>query len=187
MEWVVLMIWVPIYVFGLFLFFNWAMSVVGVIWAPFGSIICRVIATKSGLDSRRYTILGGVYSSFLFFPWLYLVLRMLEKRASRILIRLFYVLALLSCLTAVIMLVFLTPHLGFGIARIGLGLTYFAAWCACVVWLLLNDDRPVPNVPPAGIWGRTLPQRGYLVPLALSALSSWTVLLFLYISFLTTD
>ena len=79
--------------------FNHYMAVLGVVWAPVGAIICRVIASKLGLNPRRYTMLGGVYSLLLFFPWLYLVLRMLERRASRILIRVFYILALLSWFT----------------------------------------------------------------------------------------
>ena len=157
--------------------FNHYMAVLGVVWAPVGAIICRVIASKLGLNPRRYTMLGGVYSLLLFFPWLYLVLRMLERRASRILIRVFYILALLSWFTTILWIVFVTPYLGLGvtlsITSIGLGFLNFVAWCVSVGWLLLNKDRPVPNVPPAGIWGRTLPQRGYLVPLALATFSTW--------------
>ena len=106
---------VKMFVFLSLFIFNHYMAVLGVVWAPVGAIICRVIASKLGLNPRRYTMLGGVYSLLLFFPWLYLVLRMLERRASRILIRVFYILALLSWFTTILWIVFLTPDLGLGV------------------------------------------------------------------------
>ena len=53
-----------------------AVAVFGLFWAPFGALVCARIAKPKGLPVARYTIKGLVYSMLLFFPWVYLVIRM---------------------------------------------------------------------------------------------------------------
>ncbi len=64
---------------------------ISVIWIPLASGICALIAWRKGLDTKRYALIGGIYSALLFFPWLYLVLRMLNIAVPRFLIVTVYV------------------------------------------------------------------------------------------------
>ena len=57
-------------------FFSWLLALAGLLWAPFGALICGRAARKSGLSIRRYAAVGAVLSVLYFFPWLHLALRM---------------------------------------------------------------------------------------------------------------
>ena len=79
---------------------NLLLAPLGVIWTPAATVICGVIAHKRGLNPIRYAMIGGVYSALLFFPWLYLLLRMLERRVPQTLIVVFYASVLLGWLAS---------------------------------------------------------------------------------------
>ena len=151
---------------------NLLLAPLGVIWTPAATVICGVIARKRGLNPIRYAMIGGVYSALLFFPWLYLLLRMLERRVPQNLVVVFYASVLLGWLASMpvgtkLFLEYLSAN------AILVAVLHFALWLASLVWLIANDDKPIPNAPPAGIWGRTLPQRGYLTILAFATLSAY--------------
>ena len=64
----------------------------GLVWAPFGALICRRIARSRGFDPRRYTIAGAVYPVLFFLPWVYLVMRMRGRSVSIVVVRIIYIL-----------------------------------------------------------------------------------------------
>ena len=64
----------------------------GLVWAPFGALICRRIARSRGFDPRRYTIAGAVYPVLFFLPWVYLVMRMRGRSVPIVVVRSIYVL-----------------------------------------------------------------------------------------------
>ena len=60
-------------------------------WAPFAAWICARSARKKGLDVRRHAVAGALYSALMFWPWVYLILRMNGRRVPSMLVRLFYI------------------------------------------------------------------------------------------------
>ena len=87
-----ILFWFP--VFGLaFSFVIVVLAVLlGLVWAPFGALICRRIARSRGFDPRRYTIAGAVYPVLFFLPWVYLVKRMRGRSVSVVVVRNIYIL-----------------------------------------------------------------------------------------------
>ena len=57
-----------------------ASPVLGLIWAPFAAWLCARAARARRLDSRKFAVAGAVYSILLFWPWVYLILRIRGKR-----------------------------------------------------------------------------------------------------------
>ena len=88
------------------LFIVFALSLVGPLWAPFGALICARIAGKRGLNVWRYAGAGALYSLLLFWPWVYLVLRMKDRSLHRGLIVLFYVVVYFTWLSAIGILIY---------------------------------------------------------------------------------
>ena len=62
------------------------------VWAPFGALICALIARRRGLSSRRYAIAGAACSALFFMPWVYLTARMSGRATPKPLVVLSYVL-----------------------------------------------------------------------------------------------
>lgn len=87
-----ILFWFP--VFGPFFSFVIVVLAVlfGLVWAPFGALICRRIARSRGFDPRRYTIAGAVYPVLFFLPWVYLVMRMRGRSVSIVVVRNIYIL-----------------------------------------------------------------------------------------------
>ncbi len=59
----------------------------GMIYAPIASTICAAIAYRRHLHIIRYAVIGLIYSSLFFIPWLYLVKRMRQDDFSSSTIR----------------------------------------------------------------------------------------------------
>ena len=59
----------------------------GLLWAPFGALICARMARSRGLNRRRYAAAGAVYSVLFFWPWVYLVARMANRAVPAYLVR----------------------------------------------------------------------------------------------------
>ena len=87
-------------------FMIFGLSFVGPLWAPFGALICARIARKRGLNVWRYAGVGALYSILLFWPWVYLALRMNDKTLHRGLIVLFYVVVYFTWLSAIGILIY---------------------------------------------------------------------------------
>ena len=65
-------------------------GVAAVIWAPFGALICAIIAWRRRLSPWRCALAGAVCSALFFLPWVYLAARMLGWTISKPLVVLAY-------------------------------------------------------------------------------------------------
>ena len=68
------------------------MPALGLLWAPFATMICARTARARGLDSRRYAIAGAVYSVLFLLPSIFLIARIHNKSTPGCLTRSAYVL-----------------------------------------------------------------------------------------------
>ena len=64
---------------------------ISLVWAPFGALICTLIAWRRGLSRRRYAIVGAAHSALFFLPWVYLAARMLGWSIPKPLVAICYV------------------------------------------------------------------------------------------------
>ena len=87
-----LIFWFPVFGPALSLVIVVLAVLFGLVWAPFGALICRRIARSRGFDPRRYAIAGAVYPVLFFLPWVYLVRRMRGRSVSVVVIRNIYIL-----------------------------------------------------------------------------------------------
>ena len=81
--------------FGPFLITAFAalVGLFGLAWSPIGAGLCALAARKNGLSAGRFAVAGAIYSSLLFLPWVYILLRILGRVPSASLLRLGFVLA----------------------------------------------------------------------------------------------
>ena len=100
----------PLFIFGIAFF----LSPVGILWAPFGALICAILARKRGMNAWRYAAVGALYSVLFFWPWVYLVARMDDRTLHRGLIVLFYfgVYVLWLCVIGVLVYIGIYNHPG---------------------------------------------------------------------------
>ena len=68
-------------------------ALLGVMWAPFGAVICGGTAKNKQLPVLKFAIAGALSSMFLLMPWFYLITRMEGKHFSRPLAVLAYIVA----------------------------------------------------------------------------------------------
>ena len=68
------------------IYFAWLVGVlgivlgaVGIVWAPFGALICARIADTNTMNWRTRAVVGALYSASGFVPWLLLFTRMQGK------------------------------------------------------------------------------------------------------------
>ena len=62
----------------------------GVLLSPFAALICYLRAHSMGLPPGYYARIGALYSTILFLPWIYLIVRMFGKTVPNILIGMGY-------------------------------------------------------------------------------------------------
>ena len=55
------------------------LGAVGIVWAPFGGLICARIADTNTVNWRTRAVVGALYSASGFVPWLLLLTRMQGK------------------------------------------------------------------------------------------------------------
>ena len=61
----------------LLIFYTGAGGAAATAWAPFGALVCALIAWRRGLNPYRCAVAGAAYSALFFLPWVYLAARML--------------------------------------------------------------------------------------------------------------
>ena len=66
------------------------LAILSVMFAPIAGVTCVVIARARRLPAIQYGVAGGLSAAALFLPWVYLVLRMLDKRPPKGLVVLAY-------------------------------------------------------------------------------------------------
>ena len=47
------------------------LALFGVVWTPIGAMTCALIARTKGLSPGRYAMIGALYSTLSFLPWVY--------------------------------------------------------------------------------------------------------------------
>ena len=68
------------------------MGALGLPISPIAALYLGMTARRRGLDTRRYAIAGAIASALFFWPCIYLIFRIHDKRVSLFFIRLFFVL-----------------------------------------------------------------------------------------------
>ena len=152
------------------------------VWAPFGALICALIAWRRGLSPYRYAIAGAACSALFFLPWVYLAARMLGWAIPKPLAVLPYVVLYASWLQGPAQ--FSYDAWDWGIDEAYPGATWLFAWIANMFTMIasLLMMTPIEKVNPFYRARRDAPLRDaplnpiYLLPFAL--LWGWTVALF---------
>ena len=79
---------------------------IGIVWSPVGALLCGIVAWKRGMSTARYALAGAFYSALFILPWIYFMLRLLDRKAPTDLVRLGYVVIYISWLFGPIALSF---------------------------------------------------------------------------------
>ena len=61
--------------------------VAGLAFSPFAAASCAVLAKRRNLSVKRYALAGGIYSALLIAPYVYLVVRLLDRKPPEELVR----------------------------------------------------------------------------------------------------
>ena len=153
-------------------FLTAGLAVTGPLWMPFASLICARVAHRKGLSAGRYALAGAVYSLLLFWPWVYLVARMNDKRVPRFFIGLFYFFVYVAWLLGSIWLFggatsyqydLGIPHAQLTYAVGALTLISVVTWFMSLTKLLRVNDRESAKA--NSTWAATLPHWEYLMPI----------------------
>lgn len=64
---------------------------IGIVWSPVAALLCGIAAHKRGMSTARYAIAGAFYSALFILPWIYLMLRLLGRKAPTDLVYLGYI------------------------------------------------------------------------------------------------
>ena len=78
--------------------FSLLLLVIGVLWSPFGALICTRVASARGMPHWGPAEAGAKWSLLFFFPWIYILLRILGKRLSDKVVVGAYIVLYLACL-----------------------------------------------------------------------------------------
>ena len=168
--------------FGSFAASGWVLfiAVLGVMWAPFGAVICGGSAKIKQLPVLRFAIAGALSSLFMLLPWFYLITRMAGKPFPRPLAVLSYIAVYSSWLYGPLLTYFWSyviitespelsdyfaaggsSYLILSIYMIAVGV---AMWTVSLIMLLIAHHRwPEDDDESAGI----LPKHEYVMPSAL--------------------
>lgn len=150
----------------------------GVLLSPFAALICYLRARSMGLPPGYYARIGALYSTILFLPWIYLIVRMFGKTVPNILIGMgYFVLYTMWALGSILTISLMT--FVYGVATFSFNTevdsryVYALGFCIFLILLCVNVlmwilsmvrlDRfhrnSVPNE-------RILPNRVYMTPFA---------------------
>ena len=150
----------------------------GVLLSPFAALICYLRAHSMGLPPGYYARIGALYSTILFLPWIYLIVRMFGKAVPNILIGMgYFVLYTMWALGSILVISLMT--FVYGVATFSFNTevdsryVYALGFCIFLILLCVNVlmwilsmvrlDRfhrnSVPNE-------RILPNREYMTPFA---------------------
>ena len=150
----------------------------GVLLSPLAALICYSRARSIGLPPGYYARIGALYSTILFLPWIYLIVRMFGKTVPSILIGIgYFILYAVWFFGSTVVISFVT--LGYGIVALGFSTdierTYvqILGFCMLLALLCINvvtwvvsmvrlDRFHRSSIPSEGI----LPNRAYIMPFA---------------------
>lgn len=163
---------------------------IGVLWAPVASGACFIIAKRRGLNAKQHALIGGVYSALLFFPWVYLSLRMLDIPVPKGLVGMAYTTLYFTWFIGVIVGAISNVEIASfnvnrgdeassllgnypGIALILTGIC-LVTWFSSIMWIgWMQSPRGYTS---GGSYARSgaVPRPGYVMPFALTAI--WAAL-----------
>ena len=150
----------------------------GVLLSPFAALICYLRARSMGLSPGYYARIGALYSTILFLPWIYLIVRMFGRTVPNILIGMgYFVLYTMWALGSILVISLMT--FVYGVATFSFNTEvdsrYVYALGFCILLVLLCGDvvmwilsmvrldrfhrNSVPNE-------RILPNRVHITPFA---------------------
>ena len=150
----------------------------GVLLSPFAALICYLRARSMGLSPGYYARIGALYSSLLFLPWIYLIVRMFNKTVPNILIGIgYFVLYAVWFFGSIAVISWFA--VGNGIVALGFSTEFertyvqILEFCMLLVLLCVNvvtwvvsmvrlDRFHRNSIPSEGI----LPNRAYIMPFA---------------------
>ncbi len=99
MQFLVERIWVLYMLYSiplLLMLYTLMAGAASMVWAPFGALICALIAWRRGLSPRRCAIAGAVCSALFFLPWVYFAARAMGWSVPKPLVVFSYVLLYLT-------------------------------------------------------------------------------------------
>lgn len=146
----------------------------GIIWAPFGTAICILVAKKKQLPVLKFAVAGALFSMFLLLPWFYLITRMIGKKLPRFAIKSSYVIIYISWLFGPFLYYFghqiiLTDYdmmdefrdetLRTGITSVFMTVTGMSLLIASIIRLRIVDKQALPS-------RDILPRMEYVAPFA---------------------
>lgn len=150
----------------------------GVLLAPFAALICYMKARSMGLPPGHYARIGALYSTILFLPWIYLIVRMFNKTVPNILIGIgYFVLYAMWFFGSVLVMALMTFIFGGATfsfdSEVEYRYVYALVFCIFLVLLCVNVvmwvlsmarlDRFHRNHTPSE---EILPDRAYIMPFA---------------------
>ncbi len=150
----------------------------GALLAPFAALIFYIRARSMGLPPGHYARIGALYSTVLFLPWIYLIVRMFNKNVPNIFIGMgYFVLYAMWFFGSILVMALMTyGYVGAAIFEIEVDYTYVyilgfctllvSLFCVNVVmWVLsmVRLDRFHRNHIPSE---EILPERAYIMPFA---------------------
>lgn len=150
----------------------------GGLLAPFAALICYVRARSVGLSSGHYARMGALYSTILFLPWIYLIVRMFNKNVPNILIGIgyfvLYTMWLFGSILVMSVMTFIVGGATFSFdSEVEYRYVYALVFCIFLVLLSVNVvmwvlsmvrlDRFHKNHTPRE---EILPDRAYIMPFA---------------------
>ena len=150
----------------------WPSFALGLLWAPFGALVCARMAQSRGLNRRRYAVAGAVYSILFLWPWIYLIARMHNKGVPGLPVRAAYIILYcivwpLATLSVVLPALGAEPLRPFLLVVLPSVLTWFLSLKNLIGWGRSNWQRS--NDPSDGV----MPERVYIMPFAYAFV--WTL------------
>ena len=70
-----IIIFTPLIAEGILRLLAW----IGLAWMPFAAVVTGLVARKKGISPLPYAIGGSMLSTLLFVPWVYLIIRLLNR------------------------------------------------------------------------------------------------------------
>ena len=177
---------IPLFVFP----FMVLLAALGLLWAPFGALICALTAKSRGLSIRSHAIAGAVYSILFLVPWFYLWAwqrnRPLSAFTSGSGYFLLYGLWIFGAIGEIAVL--LLTHSGYNPSGAGTSDGMWALMAVLVAMLILSVSLLViagmesysPNIHGGRIPPLRLPSPLYLSPFAFAYISVLLLHLFIF-------
>ncbi len=146
----------------------------GLPMSPVAALYCAIKARQKGWNIGRYALAGTISSALFFWPWVYLVFRIHNRKVHLVFVRLFFVLMFIIWMVGPVGLHLLFGFLGFLASISGRDETdikYFTAMYICIgiinliLWIIARKNFPNLSDIYDGPAENIIPDRKYIRPL----------------------